>query len=406
MEKEDIEEKNEQIVSSKKLFILLKELAQTQLDKGLVEAAEFKNNTNEKIAKKTNELKNYIRAQAKRYGQNEKEVNEVMEKFDGFIKDAKRKYKDARAGLVEEKNNLEERETEKVTAYDEAKADFKDMPGYRAYAKRKAEVRQAKKSGDKKEYEQKKAEFESYKKGLPERVAMLKADIQRDMDSGNIADAKGKMAKLEKLQKQADLAAKDDELRQMRDEIKGTREELEQKKAEIEGCDITFEETVDKINDLRETRLAKVDKQNIFQKMVAMAYNRLGGAKKFAKRVKEPIEASMLKFKNETVPNMIKRVSKGARDIKEGIGNNISAMARGAKKKKDNIIEGAINKLQGRIDRNNERINEFHKRNPGYDIGRGNPADKYKDGMFKSGDDVKRDEKIDVTRNDDMEMVD
>lgn len=401
MEKEDIEEKNEQIVKSKKLLSLLKELAQTQLDKGLVEAAEFKNNTNEKINRKTNELKDYIRAQAKRYGQNEKEVNEIMEKFGGFLKEAKSRYKDARAEHIADKNEIEARETEQISEYDEAKAELKDMPGYKVYAKRKAEIKEAKKSGNKKEYEEKKAEFESFKRGLPERVALLKADIQRDMDNGNAADAKAKMTRLEKLQRQVKLIEKDDELKQMKEKIKETREELKQKEAEIEECDKTFKESIEKINNLQEKRLSKVDKQNIFQKMVAIAYNRFGGAKKFIKSVKEPMEASFVKFKNETLPDMMKKVSKGARDVKDGIGNNVSAIARGAKRKKDNIIEGAINKLQGRIDKNNERINEYRKNNPEYDKRKAHD-DKHKE----TGEEVDRAEKIDVTRNDDSEMID
>lgn len=362
---------------SLKLVDLLKELSEYEALASKVHAREFNKKTKDFVSNKVSDLKKYVDDQAGIYKQAKEDVASVIEYYEGILAQARAEYKKEAKSLIQEKEEWEQAETENIAKYEERKQEFKEMPGYKEFAKRKAEIIQLKRQGRTEEADKKREEFNEYKAGLPKRVKALQTKITLCIQNDDIETAEMQMKTLKKLQKESELANCDNELGKIKSQIQLCRKSIKEQNEKIESCENDFETEVEKITGSQEKALSKVDKQNIFQKLLVRVF---GSAKQFDKNVMSPLKQKMQKFKNETLPAKVEQMEKDAgkrkKDLKDktgqvidSVGKTFTSIIDGAKKKKDGIINGLKGKMLDRINKNKQKVLDYNLNNPESQIG-------------------------------------
>lgn len=383
-----------------KLTELLKELIETQAQVSKVDAAHFKTSTKNFVSQKITELHDYLEEQATTYKQNKTEISGIIEYYEGLLKQTKDAYRDQKRTLMQEKGEWEKTEAEDIAQYQTMKQEFTRMPGYKEFAKRKAEITQLRRQGRKKEADKKREEFNEYKSGLPKRVKVLQTKISVCIQNGNVEDAEKQMKVLKKLQSECKLAEYDTELGKIRTHIKLCRENIKDQNDRIEECENEFETEVEKITSSQENALVKVDKQNVFQKLLVKVF---GSTKQFNNNVMTPLKQKMKKFKEETLPvkieNMEKSAKKRGQYIAEQtgkavktVGKTFTSIINGVRSAKNTIVNGLEQKMADRIDRNRQKVTEHNLNNPDVIVGNSGVKaqyEKYENGILT---DTSRDE--------------
>lgn len=369
-----------------KLTELLKELVTTQTQVCKVDAAHFQTSTKNFISGKITDLQKYVEDQAKIYKQSKTDVASVIEYYEGILAGAKAAFKKEKKSLIQEKEEWEQAETENIAKYEERKQEFKEMPGYKEFAKRKAEIIQLKRQGRTEEADKKREEFNEYKAGLPKRVKALQTKITLCIQNDDIETAEMQMKTLKKLQKESELANCDNELGKIKSQIQLCRKSIKEQNEKIESCENAFETEVEKITGSQEKALSKVDKQNIFQKLLVKVF---GSAKQFNKNVMSPLKQKMQEFKDETLPAKVFKMEQDAKnrrkELKEktgqvidSVGNTFTSIIDGAKGVKTNIINGLKGKMLDKIDKNKQKVLGYNLKNPEKRVENTSSADQYK----------------------------
>lgn len=355
-----------------KLTDLLKELITTQAQVSKVDAAHFQTSTKNFVSGKITSLKEYVDKQAKDYKQSKTEIASVIEYYEDILTQAKSAFKREKKALMQEKADWEQSEDERVAEFYDKKQEFKQMPGYKEFAKRKAEITQLKKQGRTEEADKKREEFNEYKAGLPKRVKALQAKIALCIQNGDTEAAEMQMKTLKKLQRESKLAERDSDLGKIKSQIELCRKSIKEQNKKIESCEKDFKEEVEKITGSQERALSKVDKQNVFQKLLVKVF---GSAKQFNNNVMSPLKQKMDRFKNETLPikieDMEKQAKKRGKYIVEKtgkaaktVGRTFASIIDGARRAKNTVVNGLEKKMADRIDKNRQKITAHNLDNP------------------------------------------
>lgn len=380
-----------------KLTELLKELITTQVQASKVDAAHFQTSTKEFVLKKRTKLHKDLEKQADIYKQNKEKIAGIIKEHEGLLKQARDVYRSEKRTLIQEKGEWEKTEAEDIAQYQTMKQEFTKMPGYKEFAKHKAEITQLRRQGRKKEADKKRDEFNEYKSGLPKRVKALQTKISMCIQNGNVEEVEKQMKVLKKLQRECKLAEYDTELGKIKTHIKLCRENIKDQNKKIESCENEFETEVDKITSSQENALSKVDKQNVFQKLLVKVF---GSTKQFNNNVMTPLKQKMKKFKEETLPvkieNMERRAKKRRQYIAEQtgkavktVGKTFTSIINGARSAKNTIVNGLEQKMAERIEENRQKVTTHNLNNPDRRMGDAESkalAGKYQDGILTSHD--------------------
>lgn len=380
-------------VQNVKLVDLLKELITTQAQISKVEAATFTRTTKGYISEKVADLKQYVDDQAKIYKQSKTDVTSVIQYYEGVLKQVKAEYRKEKKSLIQEKGEWEKAEAETIAEYEDKKQELKEMPGYKEFAKRKAEIRQLRYQGKTKESDKKQEEFNEYKQNLQKRRKVLETKMNLSIQQGDIELVKKQTQALERLIAESNLAERDTELGKIRSKIKLCRKSIDEQNKKIESCEKNFEDAVEEITNSQEHALSKVDKQNIFQKLLVRVF---GSAKQFDKNVMSPLKQKMQKFKDETLPEKVVKMELESKKRKENlkektgkavetVGKTFTSIIDGARKGKDTIVNGLKGKMLDRINKNKQKSAEHNLNNPDRFIGDTEVTaqyGKYKDGIL------------------------
>ncbi|MCI8486847.1 MAG: hypothetical protein HFJ20_07325 [Clostridia bacterium] len=251
------------------------------------------------------------------------------------------------------------------------------MPGYKEFSRRKIEINQLRRQGKIKEADKKIEEFTQYKAESPKKLEELQTKISLCIQNGDVEAAEKQMKTLKILQRESKLAERDTELAKMKGQIQFYRRNIEEQNKNIENCEKDFETEVENIIGSQERALSRVDKQNVFQKLLVKMF---GSAKQFNNNVMSPLKQKMDKFKNETLPIKIEKMEKNAKkrgqDIAKitgkatkTVGKTFQSIIGGVKKAKDKVVNGVENKMSNRIDKNKEKIIKHNIDNPNKRLG-------------------------------------
>ena len=335
-------EKSGPDVQNEKLLALLKELTSLQIKEMQVGAASFVKKTGRTISESVEELKKYLEEQSKIYKQSRTDIDEVVERYKGDLADARKLYKDEKSHLIEEKSEWEDSLTESRAEYAEKKQEFLGMAGYKQFIEKRQEIARLEQQGRKKEAAKKREEFAEYKASLAKQEKALKIGMNLSIEQGNTIRIKEMADELGRIQEQRALAERDTELATIRSKMGMHKREIANLEKQIENCETNFKTEVENLTDARGKAIAKVDKQNMLQKLMVKMF---GSAKKFDQNVMKPLKQNIETFSTVTLParkiEMQDRRAKRKREFIEKAGQVKETAIEKAGQVKETAIEKA-----------------------------------------------------------------
>lgn len=160
------------------------------------------------------------------------------------------------------------------------------------------------------------------------------------IEQGNTIRIKEMAENLEAIQEQMVLAERDTELATIRSKMGMHKREIANLEKQIENCETNFKTEVENLTDARGKAIAKVDKQNMFQKLMVKMF---GSAKKFDQNVMKPLKQNIETFSTVTLParkiEMQDRRAKRKREFIEKAGQVKETAIEKAGKVKETVVE-------------------------------------------------------------------
>lgn len=335
-------------VENEKVSIIdeLKSLAliQAQYDKLMIvtKIREVKQAANNKI----NVIYNFIDVNSKAdvYKRNKEQINIAKDEYEKKIKEVNVNYELDAVSLLESRTKIETLETKALGRMAELKKEIADG--------KKTE-----------QYESWKKTYEVYVKDAKAAKEIAKTGKAEDM---NVYYEK--LNEVRRMEKENPIYAKLQEQKQGRAYLEKASELLKENETKQKELKEKANETIKLAMEDKTTALAKVEKQNIFQKMIGAIYNRFGGGKRFEKYVLNPLKENLAKFKEVVVPSFIEKSSdivgekvnedkslkiKPVERIKHIIGKGIET--------KDNIVKSVSDKIHSIKENTQKKIDDMQK---------------------------------------------
>ena len=289
--------------NDKNIAQLMVKLATVQAQIKLVKAAIFLNKQKEAVNSKIKSFKEYAEGQAEKYSQNMEEANKVIDEYKSAVEEAMQQYKDNYLEVMAEQDEWQNMEIDKMGEQKEISSAIKE--------KRKSP-----------EY----TEWEKAVKNLNREIIASANDPEKL--TALAAELKELQSKDPTLQEQQRL-----------ENIKNDRLEISEI---IQDNDVSLakikEDRDSKLSDLlesKETSLAKIQKQTLWQKIVAKLTPK---AKSFKNNVVDKISEKTNKIKTEKIPAIIK-------EINEKKEKNVKIM-----QEKLSKIPDLASKVKGKLD--------------------------------------------------------
>ena len=324
-----MEEQKNDLDEQIKFSQLLKELAETQATLAKIDAQIAIKEGKDQVKSTVESTKTTLETQAKKFGANLKKVEEdyrngnedkkgILEEYESLLEEVNGNYHTLMQDVLEKKAQLEVEEQE-------------NMMGQK---KNKIDTRNAEK------------EFSKQEK-------LLKAEIIKATKEKRLEDAQQRIAELQDLTENNpvnSMKTVNEELQTRRTEIRGLIEEcekqyeklMEERKKEIDGL------TEDKNN-----KLAKIPKQNIFQKTIGSIFNKFNGTKKFMKTAVEPLKAKITEIKEEDIPRLKQEIG--------GKRQQLSDKIQGARTGIEETVKGKVDEYATKLAQNQQKAMESVK---------------------------------------------
>ena len=214
------------------------------------------------------------------------------------------------------------------------------MPGYKQFIEKRQEIARLEQQGRKKEAAKKREEFAEYKASLAKQEKALKIGMSLSIEQGNTIRIKEMAENLEAIQEQMVLAERDTELATIRSKMGMHKREIANLEKQIENCETNFKTEVENLTDARGKAIAKVDKQNMLQKLMVKMF---GSAKKFDQNVMKPLKQNIETFSTVTLParkiEMQDRRAKRKREFIEKAGQVKETAIEKAGRAKETVVE-------------------------------------------------------------------
>lgn len=303
-EREDLNQKE---TTEKNIAELLGELVAVQSKIQLVKAALFLNKQRSAITAKVGDLKQYAENQAKIYSQNAQEAHQAIEQYKDAVENAMQEYEASYEGLVDDRNEWQSLEMENIT-------------------KRKLLASRIKETRSTQEYK--------------DWTRSVKAKEDEIRASASDPDKLTKLA--EELK---ELKSKDPTLQDMKaldgaiGDKKEIKEGLKQNREEFKKLEESRDNKLEELLESKETSLAKIKKQTIWQKIVARFTNK---SKKFKTEVVDKIASKAVDIKDNKIPNIKAELSNKRKEYTQKIKDKIKDTKSTVKEARDSGIKAAI----------------------------------------------------------------
>lgn len=109
----------------------LVKLAEIQQQISMVDACQFQKNNDNMIKNELLKLRTFVTSQAKLYGRNDKQVEEIISKFEQEYLKVQLVYQEKRNQLVKEKSDLETADIKLMAEYNSMKKENQQDPEYK-----------------------------------------------------------------------------------------------------------------------------------------------------------------------------------------------------------------------------------------------------------------------------------
>lgn len=252
----------------------LKELSEIQTQLALISVVKFERNTKSLINHKMRQLEEYVNKQAKRYHQNSDKATNIRQEYKEQLDKIKAEYEERTNYLINSKCDFEEIEMKEITNSLVLKQKVKEVKNT-------------------------KNEIDTMKM-----IKIVKKQLNVAIQKGDKQDIEKQMSELDYYVKQSKVIQYKEEIKEAKGNIKLARQYIKDTKKDIKECKIECCNNIEEADKEKEKSLIVIKKQNVFQKMIAVVYDRVNGGKKFTKTVVEPIKANIDYLKLEKIPNL------------------------------------------------------------------------------------------------------
>lgn len=289
----------------KNIAQLLIKLATIQAQTKLVKAALFKNRQKNAIKKRMNDFKEYAEGEAKKYSQNIEDANKAIEEYKSAVEEAMNEYEECYLETMEEQDSWQQMDIDTVCEMKEISSKIKETMKTPEYMEWKQNIK-----AKEKEIKQ--------NAGDPEKLIALADEL--------------------KILQSQDPTAADRKNLQSKEAMKKDISEI------INEYDIRLEELEserdEKLNDLlenKETSLAKIQKQNLWQKIVARFTPK---AKSFKHNVVDKITEKAVNIKENKINPIKEELSEKKKEYKEKVCDFTVKVGKGIVNSPQNIEKG------------------------------------------------------------------
>ena len=317
---------------NKKLLDLLKELTSVQVARAKIEAAIFVKEGQDQIKAKLEEQKQYIKDQAKLYGQDiekhDTAYSEIMSNFEQAYEQVNAIYEKQMANIQAERQDAEEKGVQKRLDRQELlneKERIKESPEYKKYLKEKADI-ELKLSEAKTIGELKSARSEAKKKKNP------LAEINKSLSEN-----------AEEIENFEDIAKMCDN--------------------KIVECKNNRWNSIAELHEDKNNKLEVLKKPTIVQRLSSFLMNRVSGARRFKNNVLNPLSEEIKLILTERVPEItnsviaktiefVEKANEKRLEIEERAKNTKEKIIETAKDTKDDVLEfadGVKQYMQGKV---------------------------------------------------------
>src|SRR5574344_127232 len=267
IENENFENKEtDEIENNDKLSKLIAQRVNLQLTIAKLTTIESLRKSHLQVSEKVSKLKDTIVEGAHNYGQN---VSKIREQYDLNNEEKSNILKDYKICLnitnTHYDNNMKNLQ-EEIKELEKEERDLLENK-----RKLQAEKVSVKKSFEYKEYSSK--------------LRKLKSEMKADIENDDFDALEEKKIKLKNLKNENPVKDIIDDCEQVKIDIENCRNDIENAYKEMEQSENNRQRDLNAMAMTKEKSLAKIQKQNIFQKMVGAISNRFTGAKKFNNQV-------------------------------------------------------------------------------------------------------------------------
>ena len=322
-EKQDLEEQ-------KGFLQLVKELSETQMTLSKINAQIIIKDGQEQVKDAVNKTRENIEGKAKALGVSAKKMEAMYEAS-----------KDEKAGILEEYEKALESVRE---LYDDGFLDIMET-SYGLYQEEEQEIMLKQKETQIK-LKQAKKELERLSKEKTKEI--IQATKERKMDL-----AKEKIEELEHLSETHEankLEETNVELQARREELRKMIEDAEKAMDEHKEA---RKEAIEKLTMDRDNKLAKVSKQNFFQKIAGNIFSKFNASKKFMSTAIEPLRQKIDYIKEETIPQTAEAMSNKKKEFSQKVQDD--------REKMEKVVRERINQHRERKAERKEQRKQFRK---------------------------------------------
>jgi len=302
-------------VEDKKLASLLGELALIQYNAAKTSVARGKRTIGKAIQDAKTEFDSYVKLQAEIYGQNKESYANVEESYKKYLEDLRKTYDES---ILEYTADTGRKET------DEAHS-----------------TTQLKMAKDSKKQYLKGEEYKTYEK----EYRQLEKEIEKHKKNKEFDEAIKKTEELKKLYESSEIKRLNDSISKYKGIIKTCRKDIKENKKNVKATNKKYKEIIEGSKVCKkETKALVEQKQSVFGKLFSIVnstISKINGDSKFKKKVLDPITNKINNLREETLPELGKKV--------KAIPENVMGIIGKVKEQKDNIIREFKSKIEDKI---------------------------------------------------------
>lgn len=288
------------------------------------------------------ELRTYLKNQAKIYGANEKQYADVIKEYEKALNAATTKYIEVQQNYLNGIGGHETWENNSLIDLKNAKDEKEKYIKSKEYKALKKKMDKEKKFGDSLTDDELEDIYESKANELKD--ALDKGDLDK------IDEINEELKQINALKTIKGFDKKIDDYRNQIKDARAGKESLQNKLKELEE---EYEKKLSSIDESKETALTDMTKQSAIGKTIGRInslFKKINGNAKFQNEIVKPIKETTKHIATETIPNIVKGAGNGIKSIPGGV-KSIAEKARAKKQQ-------AISNFKAKIKAKNEQYKE------------------------------------------------
>lgn len=280
-ERKDLEQPNQKNIAQ-----LLVKLATVEAQVKLVKSALFLNRQRATISNKIKDFKEYAEGQAEKYSQNMEDANKAIENYENAVQEAMKEYEKEHLEIMQQQDSWQKFEIDKICEMKEHSSKIREImktPEYKDWKQTvKAKEKEIKQNA-----------------GDPEKITVLAEELKQ-------------------LQEKDPTSRVNNLLKHDQQQLESVKHLINIYDERLEKLESNRDENLNNLLENKETSLAKIQKQSLWQKIVARLTPK---AKSFKTNVVDKIADQAVNIKKDKIPQIKQEISAKKREYEEKISD-------------------------------------------------------------------------------------